>query len=471
MRALVLLAHADPSVAPKYIDALRAVGLGADADFVLVNNFVPGKLSSAYYDLAAQCRRGDSILDGVIERFHPPRPLASYGVVVVASFSAGYALWSRVLALPRDASRIDAVVGIDSWHAGFDADHTASDAQLAPLLAFALSAREGPRVCWLGHSDVETPQKDYRDASGRLVSAYASTTQVARELERLAGGTGGGFRIDAYDVDKDQTKEHGHALTVWGPAWLAAAVQEAINRKGGAVAGGDPIPVDAHDPGLGLRALARASNEMLLGHGEDPPGSNAGHWIATYFAGCERGGKPLPISAGDWCAASASWTAFSEAAAGTAMPHRWRAAVVELWRDACELGTARSAADVRAGLYVPQPGDLWIGVRGGAGAGSGPKPDDAFAPTQGKGHVGRFVTSPDASGNFPTLDGNHGAGWARVQRNIHDPAFVGVISYGGVAETPSAEALEIAARLLRLQRELAEGGHEGLDALPPAPVA
>ena len=418
MRTLVILAHADPSVLPIYRAAIEHRSLVADV--VLVNAFVPGKLSSAYRDLARAVRRGGSILAGLLERFPPPRPWRSYDRTVLATFSAGYGLAAELLASAVDAEQLDGYAAIDSYHAGLEHDGTADDTALAPLVAFALRARECRAVLRLGHSDVPTPQAG--------PSAYASTTQVAAELLRLAGGAGGGFSVQAFDLVADAKREHGLALTKWGPDLVADVVvgAEQLDRT---VAG---QPDERAAVRLGDVALQLALAELARGAGERPPGSNAGPDIETYFKPARvLGGAPLGVLSGDWCAVSACWCSFEAAARlRTAPPHAYLGRVRELWASAWANGAARAAELVRAGVYVPQPGDLWIGVREGNVHRPGrPGPDDDFAPT-GLGHAARFITSPNGEGFCETIDGNHGATWGRVARDIAAPTFVGVVSYG-----------------------------------------
>lgn len=215
---VVYFVKGDPSVAPSYQRALGAVG---DFDLVLVRA-VPDGLSSAYGKLADQLCDASSgrICPGLFGRFRGPR--APYETTTLATFSAGYKLAERLLAVPADADAIDAYVAIDSIHADFGPEHAPSDAQIAPFVDFARRARAGEKVFWLGHSDVLTPQV------GK--AAYASTTQVAAEICRLAGGEAGHFRCRAYNVETNPVKEHVAAIQRWGPAFLAEAVKALLSR-------------------------------------------------------------------------------------------------------------------------------------------------------------------------------------------------------------------------------------------------
>lgn len=160
---------------------------------------------------------------------------------------------------------------------------------------------------------------------------------------------------------------------------------------------------------LGQRALELAIKE--LGVVETPAHSNAGPKIKEYFAKCERNGKPLGLTAGNWCAAFASWCGFNACETGEKPPHLYRAAVTELWKDAVASGTAKPTS------YVPKVGDLAIFTRGGQNPTKG-----------GEGHVGRVSVVPDENGNYETLDGNHDDRVARVKRKL-GAELVGWIAY------------------------------------------
>ena len=123
----------------------------------------------------------------------------------------------------------------------------------------------------------------------------------------------------------------------------------------------------------------------------------------------QRGGRPLGLTSGNWCAAFASAAART---AGDGAPHGYRAAVAELVADA---RTAGAWHDVAEG-YQPRPGDLAILRR----AGGDPR-------TGGNGHVGRVERVDD--GSYTRIDGNHGDRVARVDARLADPDLVGWIAY------------------------------------------
>lgn len=221
MAHIVYFVKGDASIIASYKQALSRVG---DFDFVIVTAS-PDGLSSAYGRLAdALCDPDGHICPGLAARFGAPR--APYETTTLATFSAGYKLAERLLAIPADCDAIDAYVAIDSVHADFEADpadRTAKDAQIAPFVAFAKRAQAGEKLFWLGHSDVVTPQFGPK--------AYASTTQVSAEIVRLAGGEEGLFRTRAYNVEASPVKEHVAALVKWGPAFLAEAMTALLSSR------------------------------------------------------------------------------------------------------------------------------------------------------------------------------------------------------------------------------------------------
>lgn len=218
MPHVIYFVKGDLSIIPAYKKALAAVG---DFDFIVVAA-KPDGLSSAYGRLADElCDPGNGrICPGLFSKFGAPR--APYATTTLATFSAGYKFAERLLAVKEDADAIDAYVAIDSIHADFDPDRSAKDQQIEPFVSFAKRAKAGEKVFWLGHSDVVTPQV------GK--TAYASTTQVANEILRLAGGEGGQFHRQAYNVETSPVKEHVAAIQKWGPAFLAEAMKVLLSR-------------------------------------------------------------------------------------------------------------------------------------------------------------------------------------------------------------------------------------------------
>ena len=469
---LIVLVHADPKVAPRYEVELKA-RLDVPVDLALIN---AGGYSSAYDQVADQLARltrqschPQALLAELVKRAKAPKRLDDYKTVTLASFSAGYALKRAVLNDFASSERLDAAVSIDSDHSGFDPDGTARDSQLGGLVRFGLQAKERPKVLWLAHTDVRTPQTGPK--------RFASTTQVASELRRLTGlpaaGTdvsAGGLRVRAEDRRVWDHDEHIVALTEWGPIWLADAVVELLDRREqlGVPELEEPPPTVPGEP-LGLRALQIAREEQIGGVQEKPGGEHHKK-ILEYLAGCMRDGtrigKWLKTDETPWCIAGQSWCLFEALSPGETAPHRYRAAVREAWADAIEFGTARGASRIRRGDYQLQVGDLVVLTRGGPAFGSG---RDAFSRTAGKGHVGRpFVVQND--GSYETLDANVNDRWSDVSRHIVDQTFVGAISYPQLEPEviiPTDDELEgfvalEAARLMQVSADVAAGNH-GLD--------
>jgi len=446
MKSLVVLCHADPVTRPIYEASIRQRGI--EADIVYINR---AGFSSVYRQLATEVRGPDGrYLPGLLRRYPPPRPLDSYDVVVGCSFSAGYGMWTTVLTSPEDAKQLAGIVAIDSWHAGLDPDGTARDQDLAVLVGFARRAKDGPTVCWVGHSDVRT-------------YGYASTTQVAQELERLAGGCSGGLRIQGYNLVAGETQEHGLALTRWGDDWLADALLSLQERR--AALGVPDHEEPAPDPAvpLGERALALTLEEQQAGVREIP-GARHHPRILEYLAGCMRDGRcigsALRTDETAWCAAGLSWTTHRVALPGEQLPHGYRASVRELWADAMARGTARAVAALRRREYVPQPGDAVILVRGGSRVGAEPYP---FRYSEGRGHTGRAISWDASSGAFTTKDGNINNTWTDVPRSLDSPELVGVIAYprpeAPAVWTPTGEELQVMRRLWGLSDAMMNGQH------------
>ncbi len=162
---------------------------------------------------------------------------------------------------------------------------------------------------------------------------------------------------------------------------------------------------------LGSAILAATIAE--LGQTGGHPGPER---IAAYFAPCERGGQPLGLKAGNWCAAGACFVAMqvvkTDNLEAAGLPHRYRAAGLELQQDAeRHHGAWRPIALVRSGGYQPAPGDLLILSRGSE---------------SWQRHVAR-VESCDGQA-VKTIDANGpGGGWARVTRALSLPSLLGVI--------------------------------------------
>lgn len=429
MKTLVLLLHAGEAVRHIYESAL-----GSNCELLL---HVSGSGSSAYQQLAAELRSGgsrQSLLERLTLRLGG-LPLDRYGHVVVASWSAGYAMVRELLSEQQSVEQLSGVVSLDSWYASTEADGTANDTQLAGLVRLAILAKNGEKVLRLGATDVPT-------------HGYSSTRSVMRELQRLAALTpmparlpsGKLERVDglcsvtSYDVKRSAHDEHVAALREWGCRELRLAVEQAQGLK---LNGAQNLE---SCEGLADRSLAVLRGELgqreVAGAAHNPR-------IVEYLTGLERRGVELNFRADEthWCAALQSWVLKEARRSGDPWPHRPRVSVREIWEDAIAAGTARGAAAVRSGSYVVKPGDLLVGTRGGPAFGEGTA---AFAKTRGLGHIGRAET-PARGALIRGIDGNVGDMVKRTRWDVNAQTFVGAVCIpNGALETcePSGGELE-----------------------------
>jgi hypothetical protein len=96
--------------------------------------------------------------------------------LALTSWSAGYGAISQILRQPV-ASRVDAVVLLDSLHAGYTAPggHQVNGVQIAHFVERARAAAHGNGMMFMSHSSIVPP-------------GYASTTEVARYVVGEVGG-------------------------------------------------------------------------------------------------------------------------------------------------------------------------------------------------------------------------------------------------------------------------------------------
>jgi len=412
MKHLVLFVHDNAESRPLYRAALAPV------DGVEMVSIYCGGYSQAYVD-AARSMRGSGrgrLLPQVVARYARVPQLGAYGTVSVISFSAGYALVRELLQHPDDRAAIGAVVAIDSIHAGFDPDRTAMDAQCAPFVELARRAKAGGALFALGHTDVRTPQTGPK--------AFASTTQTAAEIVRLADGTGGDFVAEAFDTEKDDTREHVAALMSWGPAFAARALVPYL----GGVLPAEPEPEewpepDAPDPdpnpeaepdSLGARCVAWCEAERAAGVQEEPLGSNHSDRIEWYAEPAYRRetGALLRLKALPWCAVAQCAAQRECLAPGEAGAHGYYASGVELEESARTVGTWRGPD------YRPRVGDLAILLRQGVS-------DPATAGWER--HVVRVRTV--GASECTTIGGNENNRWGVSALRLDDARIVGWIAY------------------------------------------
>ncbi len=375
--------HADPSVRAKYEQAC-----GVDVE---VRPIVRAGLSSEYVRLAAEVGG----IRGLAKRYPPAHDLDSYEAILLVTYSAGYA-YARTLQ-KADRDLLDGLVLLDSAHAAVGAD--GAPAGLGWLVLWAEEARAGRKVLSLGHTDVPT-------------HGYASTTAVARELARLSGGELGEFTIRAFDTrpPHEAKQEHGAALTLWGPAFVADAVDRVRRMLGRRDT--DPAPPPELEPDLPARRLglriADAAREYLGRGVVEVPGPASNAQISSLLYPCRRGGSPVagildatgdrilgdaPPDSIAWCAAIRSFLVFLAGywtgdADRRACPHGYRCSVRELVEDARARKTLRPAD----GSYLPREGDAAVWKRNGQNPLEG-----------GEGHVATVVVGGQ---RFVTIGGN-----------------------------------------------------------------
>lgn len=343
MTSLLIIAHADPSVA-----ALYRPGLPPDWD---VRAFVePGAgLSSKYVALAHRVHD----LEGLLKHLGLG-PRSRWQRVVLASWSAGYGLtWP----LMHEA---DACIGLDSGYTERDPDGTASDARLAPVVAYVKRARSGEVLFWYAHTEIRTE--------------YASSADVAHELMRLGGEPSGLWRVD--DWGGVAAKDHMDALRVHGPAYIA----EALLRVS-VLFPPDPCDVDSTRPTLPSSAptlrevLVRMATAAVGTHEQ---GANAGAEVSAWL-------KAVGLPPGNpWCASFVSALG-SEAAREAG--ERWPLAMTGRVASLIASCPGECWHDVSTG-YVPEPGDLELYARDGQDPRHG-----------GNGHVSVRVPGGLISGN------------------------------------------------------------------------
>jgi hypothetical protein len=424
----------DKATAQKYADAAGAAAVRWIP--------IPGR-SAAFSAEAQSLRRVDGrLLPGLLAKYARD---VSPSQVWLACYSAGYGLVRELLAHPADAAAIDGIVAIDAVHTGFGQDHRPLPSQLKGFVAFARRAAEGWATFYLGHTDVQTPQTG--------PGAFASTTQVAEALAAEVPPAGR-WVVRSYDLadDAHQMAEHGRALTVWGPDLLREALAAARAAQDEALPDTVPEPRPSaparpvepwQDPGLslGARAVEWSLHELHAGAAEVPPGSNAGPHVAAYLAACERGGKPLGITQGAWCAASACCAAKASLLPGELMPHPYRASGLELAKDAVDAGTWRDVELARTRQWSPERGDLLIMGRGTKGG--------------WQRHVCRVV-SVDGD-TIVTIGGNEGDRWALTERNLRSPELLGFVEYPRAEARPNAWLAELAGSLIQLSDSVMRG--------------
>jgi hypothetical protein len=426
MKTLCLYFLAGENVRSLYTHALAAL----DVDLCLA---LPGAGSAVNARWVLEAPGPGTRLERVARRMGA-LPLDRYDRIVLAGFSAGYGAMRELLDEPASADRVDGVVALDAWH------DSLSFARLAGLERYARRAFTGDAVLWLAHTDTPTPQ------TGQ--GAYASTTQVARELCRRLGVEApdtpimgaesravalGGLRVEAYNTRPaaQAASEHSQALVGWGPAFLAAAVRRVRELTRERVTPEPVVDPDWLDTlTLGERTLYWIGGELAA----DPreiPGPKHDMRILSYSKHCRRGGTfggvsapgvpvwaggtplPLPRDEDAWCAAAASASLLGALKPGEKPPHGLRVSVRELVEDARAGGTLRGAD------YEPQPGDLAIYARAGGDPMKG-----------GTGHVRMVVGAQPGAAEYLGVGGNEGNKWTWARHPMRPPSWRAWVARG-----------------------------------------
>lgn len=171
---------------------------------------------------------------------------------------------------------------------------------------------------------------------------------------------------------------------------------------------------------LGERCVAFAEQELANGVKEDKPGSYTSPRIREYFAICTRviNGQEVNIhfTAGNWCAASASFALHESLLPGEAKPHGYRLGVVEIVSDLQHNGLYRTITEARSGAYQLKVGDPIIFDRS--------RPNDPS--TAWFRHIGR-VYSVDGNGNFHCISGNSGG---KYSISAHQLSQTNILGFG-----------------------------------------
>lgn len=177
------------------------------------------------------------------------------------------------------------------------------------------------------------------------------------------------------------------------------------------------------DPSLSLgeRCVAFAENEMANGVKEDKPHSYTSPRLKEYFSICTRNinGKETKINltAGNWCAASASFCLHESLLPGEISPHGYRLGVVEIVADLQHNNLYHGINDVRSGKFNPVKGDLIIFDRSTPGNPA----------TQWFRHIGRVYSINQ--NHLQCISGNSAGGWRITSHELSQPNLLGFGEY------------------------------------------
>jgi hypothetical protein len=117
---------------------------------------------------------------------------------------------------------------------------------------------------------------------------------------------------------------------------------------------------------------------------------------------------------------------------GEVAPHEPRAGAIELQQDAIKQGRFRPVAEVRAGKWLPRPGDLAIYNRSNPG-----KPETSWWR-----HVDRVIRVSGDGARYENIGANEVAGaWNLESSSFDNPKLLGFVEYPG---TPLTDAERLA---------------------------
>lgn len=429
-------------IAARYDKALAPLG------HVNIIWHTPSGLASAFTNMVRSWR--PTVLDYL--RSREPEDTATRSLI---AFSAGYGAIREIIGPTENRKDIDAIVLLDALHAGLDPDGTARDSQLIAFAGYATRAKHHDgSLLWVAHTDVPT-------------YGYASTTDSAEELVRLAHGEGGQFQVHAFDREPPQRAkaEHAGALTKWGPGYVAEALVPHLGalalRRPTRLPDGEELTESWLDPLLSPpeRAVLWSLAQQSLG-GIETDGRNAGPIIASYFRWAKRRDsagtdRPIGIRRGEWCAVGLNYAERQCLLDGEVPLLPYRVSGIEMQQDAQRAKRWRPVDLMRPdGPWQPTVGDVAVFVR----------PAHQSPKQTWKRHVSRVSVAPGPDGYYSTIDANQGDRWKEVGRSVRDPDLLGFIECTPREPEQALEALspEVWAQMVQTSEDVARGRY-GLD--------
>jgi hypothetical protein len=282
-----------------------------------------------------------------------------------------------------------------------------------------------------------SPSAPYRSATGLyrvwqpLSTAHnldhSDYSQVLRLVRRRSGTP-----LPAYDNPLRVTQLDPTTPSPIEPAQPLTPVASGSVGGAGAVGADSTADEGASVGTLGERCLAWCLEEAAA---HPNPSAERIRW---YHAVAMRNGKPLGISAGNHCASAQSRALIECLLSGEVRPHEPRAGAIELQSDAVRSGRWRAVSEVRAGRWLPRPGDLAIYNRA----------NPADPSTSWQRHVDRVIGISDDGAQFENIGANEVAGaWRREWTPFEHARLLGFIEYPGAPATAEERALLAALEL------------------------